>query len=86
MIFYRKTLDGRRPKLTAVHCRLRKKRDTLSINIAQQRLLPALDDAGSEPFVVSNEFSCRHQITELSESRPIHVSKALLFFLHRCSL
>ena len=54
----------------------------LSINIAQQRLLPALNRAPLTAIVVTNGFSCRHQIADLSKRRPIHIAEALSIFLH----
>lgn len=53
----------------------------LSIKIAQQRLLPALDQTPSAGIVVSYGFSCRHQIADLTRHRPIHAAEALRMFL-----
>lgn len=53
----------------------------LSIKIAQQRLLPALDKMHQEAIVVTNGFSCRHQIADLSSHRPMHAAEALRAFI-----
>lgn len=53
----------------------------LSRTIARQRLLPALEKSSSEAIVVTNGFSCRHQISDLSPRRPIHVAEALRTFI-----
>ena len=53
----------------------------LSKKIAQQRLLPKLNAISNQTFVVSNGFSCRHQIADLTTKQPIHVAEALRMFL-----
>jgi len=58
-----------------------KEKAALSINIAQQRLLPALNQTPAEGIVVSNGFSCRHQIADLTRHRPIHAAEALRMFI-----
>lgn len=52
----------------------------LSRSIAEQRLLPAIKKATPEAIVVSNGFSCRHQINSLSQRRPLHVAEVLRIF------
>ena len=49
--------------------------------IAAQRLLPSLNNSPTEAIVVSNGFSCRHQITELANRRSIHAVEALRRFI-----
>jgi len=44
----------------------------LSREIAAQRLLPRLAEAGEDTVVVANGFSCRHQIGELTDRKPVH--------------
>jgi Fe-S oxidoreductase len=53
----------------------------LSRNIAAQRLLPKLGKAGADTQVVSNGFSCRHQINDLSQRRSRHVAEVIRSFL-----
>ncbi len=53
----------------------------LSRTIASQRLLPVLDTVSSDAIVIANGFSCRHQISDLSLRRPIHVAEALRAFI-----
>ena len=53
----------------------------LSRQIAGQRLLPRLAKASAETQVVTNGFSCRHQIADLSERRPRHVVEVIREFL-----
>jgi hypothetical protein len=52
-----------------------KRRTKLSIDMVLERSLPALNKSGYESAATSNEFSYRHQIYELFEHRPIHVSE-----------
>ena len=53
----------------------------LSRKIAGQRLLPRLAKAGTETQMVSNGFSCRHQIADLSGREPQHVAEVVRAFL-----
>lgn len=53
----------------------------LSRIIAEQRLLPSLETIGDETRVVTNGFSCRHQIAELGGRKPVHLAEALREFL-----
>ena len=53
----------------------------LSRKIANQRLLPRLDEISMEAHIVTNGFSCRHQITDLSNRRPRHVIELVREFL-----
>lgn len=55
--------------------------EEISRSIASQRLLPELFQASSETHVVSNGFSCRHQISDLSDRRPLHIVEILRDFL-----
>jgi FAD/FMN-containing dehydrogenase/Fe-S oxidoreductase len=52
-----------------------------SRSIAEQRLLPAIRKAPPEAIVVSNGFSCRHQINDLSHRRSKHVVEVLRTFI-----
>ncbi len=53
----------------------------LSRIIAGQRLLPCLSKAGIDTQVVSNGFSCRHQIADLSGRKSQHIAEVLRVFL-----
>lgn len=53
----------------------------LSRKIAGQRLLPRLAKANSKTQVVTNGFSCRHQIANLSVRKPRHVAEVVRAFL-----
>jgi Fe-S oxidoreductase len=53
----------------------------LSRSIAEQRLLPAISKAPPEAIVVSNGFSCRHQIRDLSYRSSKHVIEVLHTFI-----
>lgn len=56
----------------------------LSRNIASQRLLPRLHGVPQDTIVISNGFSCRHQIADLSGRRPLHVTEMIRNFIE-CS-
>jgi len=49
--------------------------------VASQRLLPRLERISAGTCVVSNGFSCRHQIADLSDWRPMHVVEVIREFL-----
>lgn len=53
----------------------------LSRIIAGQRLLPRLDRISGETRVVTNGFSCRHQIADLSGRQSVHVIELVREFL-----
>ena len=55
--------------------------EAISRSIAEQRLLPKLTQATIKTQVVSNGFSCRHQIADLSGRRPMHIAEVLREFL-----
>jgi Fe-S oxidoreductase len=54
---------------------------SLSQAIAEQRLLPCLSKADTSTQIVSNGFSCRHQIVDLSGRKPRHIAEVLRSFL-----
>mgnify|MGYP006409747739 CR=1 FL=1 len=58
-----------------------KEHHELSKKIAQQRLLPKVNEASKQTLVISNGFSCRHQIKDLTTRKPIHVAEALRMFI-----
>lgn len=53
----------------------------LSQQIVGHRLLPSLAKAPANAWVVSNGFSCRHQIADFTERKPMHVAEALRAFI-----
>ena len=56
----------------------------LSNKVAKQRLIPALNDYRDNKqdiCVVSNGFSCRHQIEELTGGFSIHIAQALRMYI-----
>jgi FAD/FMN-containing dehydrogenase/Fe-S oxidoreductase len=53
----------------------------ISKEIAAQRLLPRLAKAGKDAVIVANGFSCRHQIADLSDRRPLHSLEVLSMYM-----
>ena len=53
-----------------------------SKDVAAQRLLPRLEKADVDTVIVANGFSCRHQIAELSNRKPVHAIQVISEFLH----
>lgn len=49
----------------------------LSKEIAALRLLPRLAQTTEETVIVANGFSCRHQISDLTDRNPLHVVEVL---------
>ncbi|NUU26491.1 MAG: FAD-binding oxidoreductase [Streptomycetaceae bacterium] len=49
----------------------------VSVRVAEDRLLPALRSAAPDAVTVADGFSCRTQITQLTEHRPRHVAEVL---------
>jgi Fe-S oxidoreductase len=49
----------------------------VSVKCAQQVLLPEISKCATETLVVTNGFSCRAQIEELSGRRPLHIAEIL---------
>ena len=49
----------------------------ISVQIGEQRLLPAVRDASEETLVISDGFSCKTQIAELSERRALHTAQVI---------
>lgn len=54
---------------------------SLSQTIAEQRLLPCLSKVDVLTQIVSNGFSCRHQIADLSGQKARHIAEVLRSFL-----
>jgi FAD/FMN-containing dehydrogenase/Fe-S oxidoreductase len=49
----------------------------ISVDIAEQRLLPMVRDAGESTLIVADGFSCKTQIEELSDRRALHTAQLL---------
>jgi Fe-S oxidoreductase len=45
--------------------------------MAHLSLIPAVNNSGSEDFIVANGTSCRHQISDFSNKKPKHISELL---------
>jgi Fe-S oxidoreductase len=55
----------------------------VSIKCAERVLLPAVRRAGADTLIVTNGFSCRAQIEELSGRTPLHLAEVLRMSLPR---
>ncbi|MGJ9421989.1 FAD-binding and (Fe-S)-binding domain-containing protein [Aeromicrobium sp. CF3.5] len=49
----------------------------VSVAVAEQQLLPAIRDAGPGAIVVADGFSCRTQLTDLTDTAPVHLAQLL---------
>ncbi len=49
----------------------------ISVDIAEQRLLPAVREAGEGTLIVADGFSCKTQIEQLSDRRALHTAQLL---------
>lgn len=49
----------------------------VSQTIGEERLFPAVRNAGPESVIVASGTSCRHQIEDFTERRPMHMAEAL---------
>ena len=49
----------------------------LSVQLAQRRLLPAIDQLQDGELLVADGFSCREQIRQLSGQRALHTAEVL---------
>jgi Fe-S oxidoreductase len=49
----------------------------LSVRIAEQRLLPAIRDAGEQTLLIADGFSCKTQIEQLSDRRALHLAQVV---------
>ena len=58
-----------------------KERAQISRKIAEQRLLPEIKNALPDSVVVTNGFSCRHQISDLSLQRSKHIVEVLRAYI-----
>jgi Fe-S oxidoreductase len=49
----------------------------ISVRIGERRLLPAVREASKETLVVADGFSCKTQISQLTERRPLHLAQVM---------
>jgi Fe-S oxidoreductase len=49
----------------------------ISVQIAEQRLLPMVRQAAEDTLVIADGFSCRTQIEELTDRRALHTAQAI---------
>ena len=55
-----------------------KEKYTISTALANRVLMPAVESAEKETVIVTNGFSCREQIAQLSNRRAVHLSQVLV--------
>lgn len=55
----------------------------VSVKAAERVLLPALEKSGPETLVLSDGFSCREQIRQLSKKRPLHLAEVIQMALEQ---
>jgi Fe-S oxidoreductase len=53
----------------------------VSIKCAERVLLPAVRRASADTLIVTNGFSCRAQIEELTGRTPLHIAEVLKWAL-----
>jgi FAD/FMN-containing dehydrogenase/Fe-S oxidoreductase len=49
----------------------------ISVAIGERRLLPAARDAAGDTLVIADGFSCKTQVHELTERRPLHLAQVM---------
>jgi Fe-S oxidoreductase len=49
----------------------------VSVACAEDKLMPALRDADPDALVLADGFSCRTQIRDLSDRRPMHIAQVI---------
>jgi Fe-S oxidoreductase len=49
----------------------------VSVAVAEQQLLPAVRSAGSGTVILADGYSCRTQLTDLSDRQGIHLAQLL---------
>lgn len=54
-----------------------KEHDQISREIGEQRLMPAVRQAPEETLLIADGFSCRTQIEQLSDRRPLHTAQVI---------
>ncbi len=53
------------------------KKYDLSVKIAEHQLLPAIRKSDAETLIVANGYSCREQISQLTDRKPLHLAEVL---------
>lgn len=51
--------------------------DDISVQIGEHALLPAVRDADPDALIIADGFSCREQIRQLTDRRPLHLAEVL---------
>ncbi|HEY3553438.1 MAG TPA: hypothetical protein VGK66_07085, partial [Solirubrobacterales bacterium] len=54
-----------------------KDHDQISREIANQRLLPMLREAPENTLLIADGFSCKTQIEQLSDRKPLHTAQVI---------
>jgi Fe-S oxidoreductase len=49
----------------------------ISVRIGERRLLPAVRDASKDTLVIADGFSCKTQVSELTDRRPLHLAQVM---------
>ncbi len=49
----------------------------LSVKIAEHQLLPAIRNSDAETLVITSGYSCREQISQLTDRKPLHLAEVL---------
>jgi hypothetical protein len=55
----------------------------ISMQIGEQRLLPAVRAAARDTLIIADGFSCKHQIKEGTDRQALHVAQVLQMALHQ---
>ena len=50
----------------------------ISVEIGERRLLPAVREAADETLILADGFSCKTQVEELTDRRPLHLAQLML--------
>jgi Fe-S oxidoreductase len=49
----------------------------ISVRIGERKLLPAVREASKETLVIADGFSCKTQVSELTDRRPLHLAQVM---------
>jgi hypothetical protein len=49
----------------------------ISVAIGERRLLPAAREAANDTLIVADGFSCKTQVEELTDRRPLHLAQVM---------
>jgi Fe-S oxidoreductase len=49
----------------------------ISVKIGERRLLPAARDAADDTLVIADGFSCKTQVSQLTNRRPLHLAQVM---------